>query len=175
MTDAADRDRKAILSMIESIASKGHAPRNGCSRFGVGYDSAFERIKRKYLEGRFKHGGSAEKFVVGPYGSGKTHFVRQLMELARRNECVTAEIALSKNVDFTQSLVVYKELTRGIVAPNTQGSGLSRLLDAVLEKIKGNAPKGVGDELCRAWVEGLQGVNWELEAFRRAVYRALRA
>ena len=71
------------LDIFEQIAETGHAPKFGCHLFGVGYDDAIERLRQKYLEERFERGKSAEKFVVGTFGSGKTHFLRHLAEIAR--------------------------------------------------------------------------------------------
>ncbi|MFA5385207.1 MAG: hypothetical protein WC364_11190 [Eubacteriales bacterium] len=53
-----------IVDMLERMAEHGHAPQDGCSLFGVGYEDAFKRLREAYLERRFKRGGSAEKFVV---------------------------------------------------------------------------------------------------------------
>ena len=66
-------DPNRVLDILERIAETGTAPTDGCHLFGVGFEDAFERLKKKYLEGRIARGGSAEKFIVGPYGAGKTH------------------------------------------------------------------------------------------------------
>ena len=92
-----------VLALLESLAEKGTPPTDGCTLFGVGYDDAFERLKRTYLERRFSNGGSAEKFVVGPFGSGKTHFLRQFLEIARDMDCVTAEVPLTRSFDITNN------------------------------------------------------------------------
>ncbi len=105
-----------VIAMIERMAEYGTAPHDGCALFGVGYDEAFARLRSKYFEARFARGDSAEKFVVGPFGSGKTHFLRQLMEIARALECVTAEVTLNKDLDFTKSLIVYREVVRAMRA-----------------------------------------------------------
>ena len=76
-----------LPAMFERISENGTAPSEGCKLFGVGYEEAFERLKRKYIIERFERGDSAEKFVHGPFGSGKTHFLRQLMEIAREARC----------------------------------------------------------------------------------------
>lgn len=164
-----------VLSMIESMAESGHAPKDGCSLFGVGYEDAFDRVRRVYLERRFSRGGSAEKFVVGPFGSGKTHFLRQLMEVARDLGCVTAEVALSKNVDFTKRLVVYQELTKEIRPPGVAVTGMRALIDAILDKVRLSAPAPAGDKLCDAWVQGLLNAQFALPSFGRAVQRACAA
>jgi bacteriophage exclusion system BrxC/D-like protein len=164
-----------VISIIEQIAQHGHAPRDGCSRFGVGYDDAFRRLRRSYLERGFARGSSAEKFVVGPFGSGKTHFVRHFAELARDLDCVTAEVALNKDVDFTQSLVVYREVARKVRVPGRSQTGLRNLLQAAVERIKSSAPEPVGEQLCQAWASGLETAHFEHESYRRGICRALAA
>src|SRR5687768_15403794 len=114
--------------MFEQLAEHGHAPAEGCSLFGTGVDGAFAQLRQRYLVERFARGGSAEKFVVGPFGSGKTHFLRQLMEIARELDCVTIEVALNKNLDFTQSLVIYQEMARQVRPPRSETRGLRNLI-----------------------------------------------
>ena len=91
-----------IVSLLEQMAETGTAPRDGCQLFGVGYENVFHSLREKYLEERFTKGRAAEKFVVGPFGSGKTHFLRQLMEIARDLDCATSEVQLSKGRGFYQ-------------------------------------------------------------------------
>lgn len=164
-----------VLAMIERMAEYGTAPNDGCALFGVGYEDAFERLKRKYLEARFARGDSAEKFVVGPFGSGKTHFLRQLMEIARELGCATAEVALNKDLDFTKSLVVYREVTREIRVPGAEERGIRALLLAALERVRAGAPGNdvLADRLVAGWVAGLDKVDFELDTFGRVARRGL--
>src|SRR5207253_4055914 len=80
-----------------------------------------------------------------------------------------------KDVDFTKSLIVYQELVRELRAPGVGTGGLRTLLLAMVEKLRQSAPPETGERLLEAWINGLQGADFELESFRRAVYRALRA
>ena len=166
-----------VLAMIERMAEYGTAPSDGCALFGVGYEDAFARLKDKYLEARFARGGSAEKFVVGPFGSGKTHFLRQLMEIARDLGCVTVEVALNKDLDFTKSLVVYREVTREIRMPGVEGRGIRALLLASLDRVRDNAPgnETLAERLVAGWVAGLDKVDFELDAFGRVARQGLEA
>jgi hypothetical protein len=164
-------------SILRRLAESGTAPDSGCLRFGVGYDEAFARLTRVYVQETFAAGDSSEKFVVGPFGSGKTHFMRQLMELARADGCVTSEVVLSKNVDFTRALVVYKELCLGIVTPDDSGAtGMRLLLLAIARKISGQALyRFQAEQLLAGWTEGLRDLNFDLPAFGRVLQRAFRA
>ena len=166
-----------VIAMIERMAEYGTAPNDGCTLFGVGYEGAFERLRSKYLEARFARGDSAEKFVVGPFGSGKTHFLRQLMELARELDCVTAEVALNKDLDFTKSLVVYREVTRELRTPGAGERGIRPLLAAAQEQVRGGAggDLALGDRLLAGWIAGLDQVDFELETFGRVLRHGLEA
>jgi hypothetical protein len=159
------------------MAELGTAPDEGCALFGVGYDDAFDRLKRKYIEQRFERGGSAEKFVIGPYGSGKTHFLRQLMEIGRQAGCVTSEVKLTKDVDFTKSLVIYREVVSETRAPGSEQRGIRPLLVACMDRVRSQAGEDTAkaDMLARVWIAGLDKHDFELEAFGRVLQKGLLA
>ena len=165
-----------IIGIFEDMAMFGTAPEDGCSLFGVGYDDVFARLKDTYLVNRFTRGGSAEKFVVGPFGSGKTHFLHQLMEVARDVGCVTAKVTLNKDIDFTQSLIVYKEVIRELRSPLDGSQGVRSLLIAIVEHIRKKAPnKSAEDILLLGWISGLDKVDFKLDVFAKVVKVALMA
>jgi hypothetical protein len=166
-----------VIAMIERMAEYGTAPSDGCALFGVGYDEAFERLRSRYLQARFARGDSAEKFVIGPFGSGKTHFLRQLMEIAREMGCVTAEVALNKDLDFTRSLVVYREVARELRAPGASERGIRALLAAALEQVRGRAAgnEALADRLAAGWIAGLDKADFELEALGRVLRQGFEA
>lgn len=160
----------------EGLASKGHAPTVGCSVLGVGYEDAFDVLMQRYVRDRFDRGLSAEKFVVGPFGSGKTHFLRQLMELAKERQCVTAEVKLNKDLDFTKRVVLYSEIAENITAPEQPDHGMGGLLSAILEKVRGSSPSPeTADAFVEAWISGLVSADFKLDAFARAAQSAFEA
>jgi hypothetical protein len=166
-----------ILDIFEQIAENGHAPKEGCRLFGVGYEDTFQRLRSVYLESRFSRGKSAEKFVVGIYGSGKTHFLRTLSELAREMNCVTVEVAFNKDIDPSQSLPVYAEVTREVRAPQAAASGMRELLRASLELVGSKAhPRGTQPEdLQTAWVQAVDGPGLALPPYGKVLRQALEA
>jgi hypothetical protein len=159
------------------MAELGTAPDEGCGLFGVGYEEAFERLRVKYIEQRFSRGGSAEKFVIGPYGSGKTHFLRQLMEIGRQAGCVTAEVKLTKDVDFTKSLVVYREVVNEIRCPGSDQRGIRPLLAACVDRVRSHAmgDNATADLLARSWIAGLDKQDFELAPYGRVLRQGLEA
>ena len=168
--------KETMMSMLERMASYGTAPEEGCSIFGVGYEEAFSKIKNKYLVEQFNRGVSSEKFVIGPFGSGKTHFLRQLMEIARDMDCVTAEIALNKDIDFTKSLAVYCEVVRNIRNPKLKEHGISSLLEATIVKISSHTEDAsLKDLVVGAWASGIDKVNFKYRVFGTIMKKALQA
>jgi P-loop Domain of unknown function (DUF2791) len=165
-----------VLAMFESLAEHGTAPEEGCSLFSVGYESFFEKLEAKYLVERFGRGGSAEKFVIGPNGSGKTHFLRQLMEIARERDCVTAEVKLNKKLDYSAGLEVYQEIVRQLRAPNEASHGLRSVIIEAIKLIRARAEsKGVPpDVLLDAWVSAISQQDFAFPAFGRVMQRAIR-
>lgn len=158
-----------IETLYEQLAQFGTAPVHGCSLFGTGYEPHFERLREQYFKKRFAKGSSAHKFAIGPFGSGKTHFLRQLMEIAREEDCVTIEVPLNKNLDFTRLNVVYREMTESIVAPGSERRGISGLVRDAVSRI-GSRAEAAGLEptsVVRQWATGLADAGLELEAFSR--------
>ena len=166
-------DIKSVIGVLESIAETGHAPKSGCHIFGVGFEDAFARLREKYLVERFERGGSAEKFVIGPFGSGKTHFLREMLEIAQDEECVTSEVALNKDIDFTHPLEIYKEVVRELIAPGYGEHGIRGLLIASIERVKSKAEGGSADQLLNAWVAGVDKVDFKSNAFGRIIKKGL--
>ncbi|RNB82515.1 hypothetical protein EDM59_20385 [Brevibacillus nitrificans] len=165
-----------ILTMLESMASHGTAPEEGCSLFGVGYDDAFSRLQKVYLKRRFDRGASAEKFVVGPFGSGKSHFLHHLMEIARGENCVTAKVLLNKDVDFTQNLVVFKEVAKEIRLPHSNQHGIGSMIQGIVENIKSQSDNPyTGDLLLKGWISGLEQVDFRLTAYGKMLREACSA
>ena len=166
-----------VLGILEQIAETGHAPDEGCSRFGVGYEAAFERLRKTYLRSAFGRGRSAEKFVIGPFGSGKTHFLRQLMEVAREEGCATAEVRLNRDIDFTKTIQVYREVAREIRAPGQSARGIQGLLELAVRKVGGSlhAQSEVNEKLVAVWIAGLDQAEFADKSYARVLMHALEA
>ena len=168
-------NKNDVIEIIEKIAENGHAPKSGCSLFGVGYKEAFDRIQDTYIVNRFDRGGSAEKFVIGPYGSGKTHFLRELLEIGEDSGCVTSEVALNKEIDFTQSLSVYKEVVHELRIPGIMEQGIRGLIGAAVENIRSISEGSSQADVVAGWVRGIDRENFKEVSFGRILKRALQA
>ncbi|MGQ4807431.1 hypothetical protein NKDENANG_00779 [Candidatus Entotheonellaceae bacterium PAL068K] len=165
-----------VITILEQLAETGHAPEEGCSLFGVGYEDAFERLKKVYLQGAFSKGRSVEKFVVGLFGSGKTHFLRHLMEIARGLDCVTAEVALNKDLDFTKPLLVYQGVAQEVRTPDGM-RGIAGLLEACLTRIQSKCldDPDKARRLAEHWVAAIGSGDFKEPTFARIARQALEA
>lgn len=166
-----------LFDILEPLAENGTAPARGCSTFGVGYNDTFDQLCKVYVDGQFKRGKSAEKFVIGPFGSGKSHFLRHFMEIAETKNCVTAEVALSKDVDFTKSLLVYKEVAREIGFRGEKVRGISAFLEKCVEKIMDDFVDSPdeAEEMTRSVIKALDRQSFKDNSFGRAAQQALQA
>lgn len=171
-------ERDEIASMFRQMASKGTAPNRGCNLFSVGYEDYFERLSREYLKKGFKRLWSSEKFIVGSYGSGKTHFLRHLQFIAEGLTCVTSEVKLSKDIDFTRYLSVFREVARTITPPGSKQSGIPALLRCATQRIclkHGNATGQDQLEVVSQWCHSQDEHQFAYPDFARALKRALLA
>lgn len=164
------------IGILETMASNGVAPAAGCSLFGVGYEGVFERLTKVYLQDRIAvRGGSAEKFVVGPFGSGKTHFLRQLMEIAANQGFATSEVSLDKDLDYSNRLLVYKEIVRNLRMPNSSGRGMREMLAASVKNVRNLLPDPDAAEAAfQGWLEGITDHDFKLDKFARVAQKAVR-
>lgn len=165
-----------VLHMLERMAQLGTAPDHGCGLFSVGFDEPIDRLRRTVIEKRFRRGASDMKFVIGPYGSGKTHFLRHLQEVASSSDCVTSEVPLNRDVDFTKTLVVYREIAREIRAPGAAKRGMDELLRSMVTRIKEPAvDSDSASVLVDLWFGTLDRADLLLPDFPRILKRAIKA
>ena len=165
-----------LMDIFRDMASTGQPPLKGCVDLGVGYEDAFQRIEKTYMTDYFNRGKSAVKYIVGPYGSGKTHFLRQTLEIARKNGCATSEVQLSRNIDISKILIVYKEVAREIAVPGQKRKGIEGLLKAYHEKVRSqDDDPEISDEFVKSSIEALDDVEFEHDGFRRVLSRSLKA
>lgn len=165
-----------IVDILQDMASTGQPPVGSCSMIGVGYEDAFSRLERTYFDGFDRRGKSAEKFIIAPYGAGKTHFLRQLLELAGRRNCVTAEVPLSRNIPIEKPLMVYNEVAKELMVPGQRLKGMSSLLDAYCRKMRSEAPSpDLEDEYLRCRIDALETAVIEEPRYRSALMKTLHA
>lgn len=123
--------------IVETISSSGQPPEYGFQYFTVGLEKYLKVIESEYLESYIKNGGSSFKLIVGTYGSGKTHFLYCIRDLAWKNKYMTSYIVLSpSSTPFYKLELVYKEIVSNLTYPQSAEdllSGYDRGLEAVIK------------------------------------------
>ena len=157
MTEQICNEHMEIFSTVDDMARFGHAPKQGCSVFDVGFEDTVNRISDAYLSSRFSRGRSAEKFIIGPFGSGKTHLLRLISKRALELDCVTSEVSLNQNIDFTSPATRYREIVRELRLPTSSEFGIRGLLHNCLDRRKASVSNAVvADEATAKWAETLE-------------------
>ena len=68
--------------IVRKLGESGIPPTRGLEAYTVGMDSLLGTLTSEYLGGYLRDGGSSFKLVVGEYGSGKSHFLYRLRDIA---------------------------------------------------------------------------------------------
>lgn len=132
--------------IIEVLGSSGTPPAKGVQYFNVGNASLLDALDEYYLSSYLQDGGAAYKMVIGDYGSGKSHFLYCLRDLAWTRGFAVAKVDLSPvETPYNDQRLVYAAVARNLIwheADETVSDelGLPRFLEGTLERF-------VGDEL----------------------------
>ncbi|MDX3976376.1 ATP-binding protein [Shinella sp.] len=149
------RDRDTIISALRA----GVVPRIGLQHIQVGRQREIEALLQD-IE-RIGNGGSSIRFVIGPYGAGKTFFlflVRQIA-LQRKLAVCQADLAPDRRIHATggQARGLYAELVRSLATRTApDGGALKNILESYIQKtaeraagssraIEGAIKEGLGD------------------------------
>ncbi|GHU47808.1 hypothetical protein FACS1894200_03770 [Spirochaetia bacterium] len=109
-------NKKTALQVIESLR-KGTPPKKGVELYGVGNEKLIEGIKKHHLSAIMDFGKI--RFVNGSWGTGKTHFFRQLREVSFQYDCPVSTVQL--NVDdaaLNKFETIFASIIRNIAAPS---------------------------------------------------------
>ena len=124
------------IEVLAHLAEQGTPPTDGEAvlRVSAGLQNSLERIARETLP--FVAGGGGElQFVFGPYGRGKTHFLRALSQWALERGFVTAYIDCQENQSPFKSLnETYRAIAAAMTPPETcqfiGTSGIARVVES---------------------------------------------
>lgn len=122
------RERDAVIQSLRA----GVVPRSGQHLIQVGRFNEVEAILRDVE--RCADGGSAIRFVIGEYGSGKTFFLNLVRSIALEKRMVTAHADLSpdRRLQSTggQARSLYAELMRNIATRSKpEGGAMSSIVE----------------------------------------------
>lgn len=173
--------------IIRKLGESGIPPTRGLEAYTVGMDSILGTLESEYLKGYLRDGGSSFKLVVGEYGSGKSHFLYRLRDVAWANGYVVSRTELSpKECPYDNQLKVYQAVVNNLIYhdpdPNvadTQG------IEAFLENHFFHTMRMLGieqmmtsiglDVRVKMWLETILRFKVESPSYRHAVYFYLQA
>ena len=119
--------------MLAHLAELGTPPDDGAAvlRVSAGLSESLDRIERETLP-FIAAGGGEIQFVFGPYGRGKTHFLKVLAHWASERGCVTAYVDCQR--PFESLVETYRAIAAGMTPPGTHNffaaTGITRTIEA---------------------------------------------
>lgn len=140
------RERDAILHSLGA----GIVPRVGQQHIQVGRARELAALVEDI--DRIAEGGSAIRFVIGEYGSGKTFFLQLIRSVAMEKRLVTAHADLTpdRRLHATggQARSLYAELMRNLATRSKpEGGALPSIVERFIATAQGDAQKrGVSSE-----------------------------
>ena len=127
------------VEMLAHLAEVGTPPDDGADviRVSAGLQQTLERVARETLP-FVAAGGSDLQFVFGPYGRGKTHFLKALAQWAQQHGFVTAYIdCYDTRSPFRELTEAYRAIAERMVPPGGSvtrplfgASGIARVIEA---------------------------------------------
>lgn len=141
------RDRDAILQSLRA----GVVPRSGQQHIQVGRVAEVRSVLAD-IE-RIADGGSALRFIIGEYGSGKTFFLHLVRSIALEKRLVTmhADLSPDRRLYATggQARALYTELMRNLsTRAKPDGGALPSVVERFVSQALGDArDRGVSPEV----------------------------
>jgi len=107
--------RDYSIQVVESLR-KGIPPQWGVDCYSVGNEKLIDGVKKYHLSGIADRG--IIRFISGSWGAGKTHFFRQLREVAFQNKCLVSNVELDVNsAALNKFQSVFSAIVRQIAVP----------------------------------------------------------
>jgi hypothetical protein len=99
-----------------NLGSFGTPPTRGVQHFNVGNQSLLRPSTTFYLSSYLQDGGAAYKMVVGDYGSGKSHFLYCLRDIAWERGFAVAKVDLSPvETPYNDQKKVYEAVAQNLI------------------------------------------------------------
>ncbi len=178
--------RLVARRIIEILGSSGTPPVKGVAYFNVGNRSLLDTLDEYYFSSYLQDGGAAYKMVIGDYGSGKSHFLYCLQDLAWSRGFAVSKVDLSPvETPYNDQRLVYAAVVRNLVwheedESMTDERGLSAFLEGTLRRFVGSDPlsletlshpnyQGLVDTLEAAAIDSLAYKNATLAYFEALI------
>jgi len=110
-------DQRLIATEVVESLRKGIPPQRGVDLYSVGNEKLMEGVKKFHLSGIADRG--IIRFVSGSWGAGKTHFFRQLREVAFQTDCLVSNVELDvSSAALNKFQSVFAAIVRQIATPS---------------------------------------------------------
>jgi len=110
-------DQRLIATEVVESLRKGIPPQRGVGLYSVGNEKLMDGVIKFHLSGIADLG--IIRFVSGSWGAGKTHFFRQLREVAFQNDCLVSNVELDvSSTALNKFQSVFAAIVRQIVTPS---------------------------------------------------------
>lgn len=173
--------------IIQSLGEHGTPPERGVSYYNVGNKSLLDALEKHYLASYLPEGGAVFKLVVGDYGSGKSHFLYCLRELAWARRFAVSQVDLSpRECPYDDQKKVYTAVAKALVwrSPDQDDSspqGLASFLERLLEDIVTRHGIALGSDDAvnlpevQALISSFQNSRIDSTSYRYAILHMLEA
>ncbi|MEZ4860897.1 MAG: DUF2791 family P-loop domain-containing protein [Caldilineaceae bacterium] len=169
--------------IIEVLGSSGTPPARGIQYFNVGNHSLLNALDQYYLSTYLQDGGATYKMVVGDYGSGKSHFLYCLRDMAWSRDFAVAKVDLSPvETPYNNQQLVYAAVARHLIWHEqdeavTDETGLPRFLEGTLQRVLGDEPslETVTHPNYRGLIDTLEAAAIDSPAYKNAIIAYLEA
>lgn len=163
--------------IIEVLGSYGTPPTRGIQYFNVGNQSILNALDEFYLSSYLQDGGAAYKMVVGDYGSGKSHFLYCLRDIAWARNFAVVKVDLSPvETPYNDQKKVYEAVATNIIWHESDDlssdeTGLTRFLEGTLSRVVGHdiSLETLQNPLYRALIDTLEATPVDSQPYQAAV------
>lgn len=177
-----DLSANLARAIVEVLGASGTPPTRGVQHFNVGNRSLVEALDSYYFSSYLQDGGAAFKMVVGDYGSGKSHFLYCLRDIAWARGFAVVKVDLSPvEAPYNDQRLVYGAVARNLIW-HEEGSvsdeaGLPRFLQGTVARIVGEdpGPETLNHPNYRALVDTVEATSVDSAAYKAAVLAYLGA
>src|SRR5437867_578526 len=108
--------REDVVNALEQVAQYGTAPKGYAGMLDVGTTPFIEYVDREVIQGLLASGGATCKIVAGPYGSGKSHLLDLLHELALRRGLAVVRTDLSQALGLEDWRILTRHILENVEA-----------------------------------------------------------
>lgn len=114
------------FEVLARLAEHGTPPDGNLAlKISVGLEDTLQQFKKETLS-FVASGGSEIRFVYGPYGRGKTHFLKSVQAVAKSEGFVTSYVdckSQTTRAPFASLTETYRLLAENSVLPRKEGTG----------------------------------------------------